>query len=400
MRASAGALVALSLLLGACVDATDATSIPSTSSTSEALAPTGLVGEPVFVSTVEGAVALNVAAGEGLVVVAATAHDDVSVSRVDLASGELIGWTVVSGDAIPAAHPIERPAVRVSPDGRVDVAFIADDAEGGVVYFSDGMSRAVPISRRARPETNLVSMTTAPDGSPLLTWLADSTLSVARWSDDGVVETENVDDLTCDCCNPVPLFAGEALVVAYRDQDVVDGEIVRNVAAIRSLDGGVTYEESVEIADDDWFLPGCPFTGPDIVQVGGAIVVAWMDARQSIHPDQSGSTIWVDRSIDGGATFGADVSVATDGRHRWPVMAVDADRVIHLVWETEGPEGGLSYAWSSDAGESFSEARLLVDREMSESGAPATPSVVYHDGHIVVTWVDGRQGYVAAWPVA
>ncbi len=392
--------LALSILLvGACVDATETTNTSSTLSATEAPTTSGLVGEPVFVSRVEGAVAMNVAAGEGLVVVAATTDDDVSVSRVDLASGELIGWTAVSGDAVPAAHPIERPAVRVGPDGEVDVAFVASEDEGGVVYFSDGMARAVPISGPPRPETNLVHMTTAPDGSPLLAWLEDSTLSVARWSEDGFVETENVDDLTCDCCNPVPLFAGESLVVAYRDLDRVDGEIVRNVAAVRSLDGGATYEEPVEIADDDWFLPGCPFTGPDIVQVGGAIVVAWMDARQSVHPDQSESTIWVDRSTDGGANFGTDLSVATGGRHRWPVMAVDADRVIHLVWETEGPEGGLSYAWSSDAGESFSEPRLLVDRQMSEGGAPATPSVVYHDGHIVVTWADGSQGYVAAWPV-
>lgn len=400
MKASIGVVMALFLVLAACGDATETTTSPSTEPHDDAPTHPGLEGDPVFITRVSGAVAMNVAArGEGLVVVAATSHEGVSVSRVDLDSGELIGWTSVSRNVAPVVHPIERPALRVGPEDQVDVAFTSLENGGATVYFSDGMAPPVAISGRPRPETNLVHMTTGPEGMPWLTWIEDSTLSVGWKVDDGFVEVENVDDLTCDCCNPVPVFLGETLVVAYRDQDTVDGEIVRNVAAVRTVDMGATFEPPVQVADDDWFLTGCPFTGPDIVQLGGTLVVAWMDARQSVHPDQDSSTIWVDRSTDGGATFGTDLAVASDGLHRWPVMAVDSDGVIHLVWETEGPAGGLSYAWSEDGGQSFSEPSLLVDREMSDGGAPGVPSIVYHDRHIVITWTVDEQGYVAAWPL-
>lgn len=398
MKAPLGTVMALLLVLTACGEATETTTPPSTEPNDEAPTYPGIEGDPVFITRVSDAVAMNVAArGEGLVVVAATSHEGVAVSRVDLASGELIGWTSVSRDIAPVVHPIERPALRVGPEDEVDVAFTSFEDGGATVYFSDGMAAPIAISGRPRAETNLVHMTTGPEGMPWLAWLEDSTLSVGWKTEDGFVEVENVDDLTCDCCNPVPIFLGETLVVAYRDQDTVDGEIVRNVAAVRSVDMGATFEPPVQIADDDWFLSGCPFTGPDIVQRGGTLVVAWMDARQSVHPDQDSSTIWVDRSTDGGASFGTDLAVASDGLHRWPVMAVDSEGVIHLVWETEGPAGGLSYAWSDDGGQSFSEPRLLVDREMIEGLAPSTPSIAHTDGHIVVTWASDEQGYVAAW---
>lgn len=159
-------------------------------------------------------------------------------------------------------------------------------------------------------------------------------------------------------------------MVSYRDLDTVDGQIVRNAAVVRSIDGGQTFEPAVKVADDDWFIDGCPFTGPSAVNVEGTMVLAWMDARQSSHPDQAASSIWVDRSTDGGANFGADLEVVGEGRHRWPSMAVDDAGVIHLVWETEGPDGGLSYSWSDDAGRSFAPTHV-VGRSRPERGKRA-----------------------------
>jgi hypothetical protein len=80
-------------------------------------------------------------------------------------------------------------------------------------------------------------------------------------------------------------------------------------------------------------------------------------------------------------------------------MAVDDSEVIHMFWETQGQDGGLSYAWSDDVGVSFSEPVLLLDRDMIGGGAPHSPSAVFHDGHLVATWADAREGYVAAWPI-
>lgn len=390
-------LVAMAILVAAC--AADTGSV--TTGVQDESSFAGIDGDPAFITAIDAAVAVNIAVHDGRPPVAAwITHDDVSIADVDLDTGELVEEHTVSGDIVPIAHPIERPAVAMHSDGSVDVAFTSFQAEGASVYLSRDGAAPQAISGTPRHETNLVHMAIDSSGLPMLTWLEDATLSVARSGDGGLVETESVDDLTCDCCNPVPAILDESLLIAYRDFDEVDGEVVRNVAAVRSTDGGRTFEPPVQIADDDWFLAGCPFTGPDIVAVDGAFVTAWMDARQSVYPDQSASSIWVDRSIDGGVTFGEDVVVADNARHRWPAMAVDDAEMIHMIWETEGQDGGLSYAWSDDAGVSFSEPVLLVDRDMIDGGAPGSPSAVYHDGHLVATWADATQGYIGAWPIA
>ena len=358
---------------------------------------TAATGEPVFRATLDQAIAVNVASNGGSAVVAWITHEDVMTGTVDLVAGEVTDRAEVNGGVAPVGHPIERPALRVGADETVDVAFTSFSGDGASVFLARDGGDPVQVSGPPRPETNLVHMTTSPEEAPLLAWLEDATLSIGRDVGDEFVEEEAVDDTTCDCCNPVPVFVDQSLVVAYRDFDLIDEEIVRNVVAVRSEDGGREFEAPVIVADEDWFISGCPFTGPDVAVVDGTVIVAWMDARQSVHPDQADSSIWVDRSTDGGATFGVDLAVTSGDLHKWPALAVDGSGLIHLVWETLGAEGGLSYAWSDDQGVSFSDPVLLVDREATHGAAPASPSAVFHDGLLIVTWADGRDGQVAAW---
>jgi len=382
------------LLLGACAGSSGQ---PETSSPDAPAEPVGLQGEPMFLTRIEGAIALDVTTGPNRPLVAWTSHDSVSLAGLDLASGDLVNPSIVSGDLAPVHHPIERPAVIAGRDG-IDVAFISASGPGGIVYVSRNGIAPEPISGPSRPETNLVHGGLDPEGSTVLAWLEDSTLSVARTDGTRLIEVESVDDRTCDCCNPVPVFSGDTMLVAYRDIDDVGGEVVRNVVSTRSDDDGLTFEDPVAIADDDWMISGCPFTGPDVATVDGTVLVAWMDARQSRYPNQDGSSIWVDRSTDGGATFGSDLEVAANGFYRWPTMAVDEGGVIHLVWESEGPDGGLSYSWSADSGETFSEPALLMGRQINDGGSLRSPTATYQDGIVVVSWADSRAGYVAAWP--
>lgn len=258
--------------------------------------------------------------------------DEVVASLLDATSGGLVGPRPVNGSITPLAHPVERPALAIRADAGLDVAFTSLVGEGASVYLSEDGGEPVAVSGSARPETNMVHMTVGPDGGLWMAWLEDSTLSVATSGESGVVEFEEVDDRTCDCCNPVPMFLDDTLVVSFRNLGTVDGSTVRNAAIVRSLDGGASFEPAIEVADDDWFIDGCPFTGPSVVEVDGTLVLAWMDARQSLHPDQSESSIWVDRSTDAGATFGTDLRLTDGGSHRWPTMAVDDSGTIHLVW--------------------------------------------------------------------
>jgi hypothetical protein len=54
--------------------------------------------------------------------------------------------------------------------------------------------------------------------------------------------------------------------------------------------------------------------------------------------------------------------------------------------------------WSGDGGASFSEPALIVAR--TDSGAPGSPSLIFDDGYLVLTWADGVGGQVAVWEVS
>jgi hypothetical protein len=358
----------------------------------------GIEDGPVWATTLPAAVAATVS-GDGSegARVAWIAPGEVQTAVVDTSTGELTDLVRVNAWVEPIAHPIERPSIFRTSDGGFEIAFTSFQGDGASVFRTIDGAEPELISGEPVPETNLVHVTSGVDGDPIYSWLEMSTLSVGFSEGDAIVENPLVDEHTCDCCNPAPLLVGSDLVVAYRDFDELDEGIVRDVVAARSSDGGETFDGVVPIADDHWFIDGCPFSGPSAVEIDSTLVVAWMDARQAVHPDQQTTTIWVDRSEDGGASFGSDLAVTGDGVHTWPVMALDDQGDIHLVWETPGPEGGLSYARSADAGMSFSEPVLLVGRTEGDEGPPRSPSVAYHEGMLVVTWTDSAQGHVAGW---
>jgi len=379
---------ALTLTLTACA-------APTVSTVSQP--PADFDTQPEWTTTLPAAVALNVASNGDVAVIAWTTDSEVLVADLDPVTGELGKSNAVNGSQHPVAHPIERPALAVRTDGTVDFAFTGHQGEGASVFYGHTDQDVSVISGIPRHETNLVHATLGAEGLPVLSWLEESTLSVAVDTGSGPVEVEGVDDLTCDCCNPAPLVVGDNLAVAFRDFEQGDQGIVRNVVAVSSDDSGETFGSVVAIADDDWFIDACPFSGPSALVADGDMVVAWMDARQSVHPDQGSSSIWVDRSEDGGATFGADLEVSGEGIHRWPVMAIDENGVIYLVWETQGIDGGLSYTRSSDGGRSFEDPSMLVSRELNDGGAPVSPSVAIHKGLLVVSWADSSQGHVGVW---
>lgn len=351
---------------------------------------------------IDDAIAINVAGnGSSDPVISWSADDAVRVARLDLDSLVLDTPVIVSGDLTPIGHPIERPSLSVGDDDVVHVAFTSFVGSSGSVFYvdlhGDQPTEPVLISGDPQPETNLVHMTLA-DEAPALAWLENSTLSVAPSVDGTPQEIELVDDVTCDCCNPVPVRLDDQLTVAYRNQEHTPDGTIRDVYAISSTDGGTSFDEPVVIADEHWFLDGCPFSGPAVVRVGDDLVVTWMDARQTLHPDQQDTTIWVDRSSDGGATWGTDLAITDGGIHRWSSIVLDDHGTVHLIWETQATDGGVSYSTSSDGGASFSPPTILIPNT-PESGLRRAPSVIVHGDRLVVTWIDRTGGHVAGFGI-
>lgn len=378
------------------------TSVPSTVNTTLESAPRAPRRLPIaeVEFDIAAAITINVVSGgEADPVVAWKTDGAVHVALLDMVGHSMAPPVSVHVDAAPFAHPIERPAVVIDDRGVVHVAFTAVAEGGGSVEYRtivDGaLALAATLSGEAEPETNLVQLTLSESG-PVLAWLEDSTLSVAVPDGSGFVERERVDPLTCDCCDLAPVALGDRVVVAYRDLIREGSDVIRDVNVVSSTDGGESFGEPVLVADDHWFIDACPFTGPTAVDVDGALVVAWMDARQSDFPDQRASSIWVDRSTDGGATFGVDLPVRMGGINRSPRLAVDDEGVVHLVWEVQGLDGGIAYSFSRDVGESFSDPILLVDAS-EESGPASVPSIAVHGESLLLTWLDRSGGNFAAF---
>jgi hypothetical protein len=415
MRAALRLAVVMTLLLAACrgeaVDDNSDNLSPTTSAGAHGDSTTSSPPDPFSPPPpndipgarasfhIADAVAINLVSRDDRLVVGWKDLDSVRVQDVGLDAGQNFSGEVVSGNTTPFAHYLERPTLAIEDDGTVLVAYTALEDGGGSVYLSgwNGDSTTGPdlISGEPLPETNLVHLILDSGDRPILAWLEDSTLSVATGPGDALpAENELVDELTCDCCNPSPILSGDGLVVAYRNLEREGADVVRDVYAVRSDDGGESFADPVLIADDKWFLDACPFSGPSVATVGDSLIVAWMDARQSVHPDQQSTTIWVDRSEDGGRTFGTDLPIATDGFHRWPAIAVDDSGTLHLVWETQGPDGGIFYSHSGDGGVSFAEPAALV-ANTDDSGNRNTPSLVVHRDDLAISWVDRQGGHIA-----
>ena len=378
---------------------------PSTTpSTSSSVTAGTVVEAPQLLSTLdlEEAIALRVVAGrDGSAWVTWSESDGVRVAWIDLNSGELVDPVEVSGAEGVFAHPIERPAMEVSGDGSANVAWISElgDVRLAALGSNGEVSESQSISGEVRPETVLVHMTATDIGLPVLSWLEDSTLSVAFGDSSGeVIERELVDDRTCDCCHPVPIVMGDQVGVGYRNAATADGRIVRDIHFVTgSLDHG--FGDSVAIADEHWFLEACPFSGPSLtVADGGVLVAAWMDGRQSIHPDQDATSIWIDRSFDGGVTFGLDHRLTIDQAiHRSPSLATGESGELHLIWERRTPEAAtIEYTTSADGGSTWRLPEALIE---ADSGAPREASLAILNDRLLVSWADNDGGHVGIWQI-
>src|SRR5690606_2687359 len=132
----------------------------------------------------------------------------------------------------------------------------------------------------------------------------------------------------------------------------------------------------------------------------GAVYVAWVGT-----PDADGrADVYLARSDDGGATYGAPVRVnhipgdAAPHAQAPAQVVVGPDGTVYVVWQNntkiEGrrfPASDLRLARSRDGGRSFEPAVYVND---DAGGLPASHTfhdvAVLPDGTVLVSWIDGR----------
>ncbi|MCB0014422.1 MAG: exo-alpha-sialidase, partial [Anaerolineales bacterium] len=240
--------------------------------------------------------------------------------------------------------------------------------------------------------------------NPLVAWLANSSLRLARSADGGASygTAQLLDDQTCECCHPQPLVLGEQIFVAYRNLEIAaDGANIRDIYLIRSLDGGQSFVPETRISDANWFVNACPVSGPSLVGAGNRLYVSWMDGRNDAQGNFSQTDIWLATSTDGGATFSANWRVnQQDGYHNLPELALDETGTLHIAWVARETERAVVYyARSLDQGQTFSEPLAIVDSREG-NGPPGSSSLLAApDGTLYLTWVDFAGAHVRSWQV-
>jgi hypothetical protein len=180
-----------------------------------------------------------------------------------------------------------------------------------------------------------------------------------------------VDALVCDCCQTdVAMVAGSPIVV-YRDRS--EGNI-RDISIARQENGAWV---STPVAQDGWYITGCPVNGPAIAGANGVVAVTWFTA---VPVD----SVRVAFSFDGGRSFAAPVDVSQDS----PVGRVD------LVVDAAG---NAIVSWLSLAQEGFVYRRVQPSGEMGEIHLVAPmashrnagfPRMVQSSDRLIFAWTD------------
>ncbi len=190
-----------------------------------------------------------------------------------------------------------------------------------------------------------------------------------------------VDPRVCDCCQVAVATTADGPVLAYRDRG--DDE-VRDVAVVRLRDGAWSAPATVHA--DGWKIDACPVNGPAIAAHDGGLVVAWYTEAGG------GPKVQLARSIDGGASFGAPVEVASG-------EAVQGRVAVAL----DGEQAWVAWMQQDDAGQRLMLARhaadlskplqqLEVARIAARGPASGIPRMVADAGGLWLAWTDVVEG--------
>jgi hypothetical protein len=183
-------------------------------------------------------------------------------------------------------------------------------------------------------------------------------------------------------------------------------ETQKSVWYARSTDGGQTFSQALRLNDPVAYPPSFSVYQPDVaVGADGAVYVTWFDYRAWTSDTDFGARIdvYLDRSADGGTTWGTDVLASPGGSGTYPwhfqphlaldrltgnlyVSFTDYDR-----FQPEGDPSDVSVTRSVDGGASFEPKVRVDDLPGSTHVAQAFSSIaVGPDGDVYVAFEDER----------
>lgn len=193
----------------------------------------------------------------------------------------------------------------------------------------------------------------------------------------GKHDEQELDPMTCDCCQTGAHADASGVLLVYRGRDA--GE-TRDIHLRRRTAAG--WQPARRVHADDWVMPACPVNGPAVTAYAGNAWVAWYTAPQG-EP-----LLRLAHSSDGGASFGAprvpDRGTGVQGRVQ---VAADADG-LWLAWLRE--EGRGQSLWLARYSPSLDRelGRLQVAILQGRGRGTGFPRLLADRGNARLVWTD------------
>jgi len=179
------------------------------------------------------------------------------------------------------------------------------------------------------------------------------------------------------------------IYVAWRDGRNGNADIF----FARSTDGGKTFSKNIQMNDDR----GVAYQGNPTLAVNskGLVAVGWSDARNGKDD------IYISVSKDQGRTFSVNRRVNDDPdtmAHSHPSLAIDEAGTIYAVWEDfRNDNSDIYMSKSLDGGATFGANRMVNDD--TGTAPQISPSLAIGPlGQILVAWADFRNSTVTLPP--
>jgi hypothetical protein len=185
------------------------------------------------------------------------------------------------------------------------------------------------VSGRSR---GFFDIATLPDGNVGASWLdikenareKGRTIRFAKTNADGIFQNEKViEPFACECCR-TELFVDRDgnINVAYRSVRKGNlNELIRDMAWVRSTDGGESFTTPTLISDDRWVMDRCPHTGPTLCSSKSGLQALW-------YTEGNGSGVYYTSTQQG--KFGKREQISHSATHP---QLVSNENEVFMVYE-------------------------------------------------------------------
>lgn len=303
----------------------------------------------------------------------------------------LANWTgpdlAAQGDTIIAvfkALPFE--------DGNI---YVVRSTDGGLT-FSD----TIRVDDHETGRTFLPALTIDANGNPIVDYMIfdgpnDNPRYVVAQSTDagltygsGVAASAIIAGEACDCCPAEMVTDGTNQILLFRNNE----NNIRDIHAVRSTDGGVSFSAGADIEELGWFITSCPSTGPQGIIIGDSLFTVSASRVSGSYRIYIGSG-----NLNGTLALENQTSpippMNNNGTQNYPRISGEGNTMV-MVWEekeTSNPEVFCAVVTNGSIN-SFADYKARVNTVIT--GVQTNPDIVYKNGFAHIVYQDAASGDV------